>query len=99
MKKPEMNTTATINAQLMKLEVDLRQLLNQLSPNERLTFLNGMIARMYNTSKTPVSAPERIRLVVAQRKGSTLSSDQQDQLKKLSDLTNQLYDLENGNND
>ncbi len=94
-----MNTSETVNAQLMKLEANLRQLLNQLSPNERLTFLNGMIARMYNTSKTPVSAPERIRLVVAQRKGSTLSSHQQDQLKKLSDLTNQLYYLENGNID
>lgn len=99
MKDPETSATDTIYSQLELLESSMQSLLNGLSASERLKYINGLIARMYNTPRNPVSAPERIRLVLAHRKGSTLTAEQQEKIRLLSDLTNRIYDLENGSKD
>lgn len=99
MKKSETNTKNSIAVQLQTLEASILSLLNELSAADRITYMNGMISRMYGSPRKPVSSADRIQLVLAHRKGSTLSAEQQEKIRLLSELTNQLYDLENGSND
>lgn len=93
MKTPETSPLESVYNNLNTLETSMRHLLNELSSADRIAYLNGMIMRLYNVNPQPVSAPEKIRLVLAHRKGSTLSAEQQEKIRMLSDLTNQLYDL------
>lgn len=98
MKTPETSPLESVYNNLNTLETSMRHLLNELSSSDRLTYLNGMIMRLYNVAPQPVSAPDKIRLVLAHRKGSALSAEQQEKIRLLSDLTNQLYDLGDSNN-
>jgi hypothetical protein len=99
MNKPEAQPNESVLQQLHNLEDTMSFLLNRLTPAERISYLNAMIVRMYSSPRKPVSSAEKIQLVLAHRKGSSLSAEQQERIKMLSELTNRLYDLENGSND
>ena len=99
MKTPGTHSSETLYSQLQSLEANMQALLQELSPSDRLNYINGLIARMYNSPRNPVAAPDKIRLVLAHRKGSALSAEQQEKIRLLSDLTNQIYNLENGSKD
>lgn len=99
MKTFQNNSTASVIDQLLTLEDNMLVLMNQLSVSERLEYLNAHIVRMYSSPRRIISAADKIQLVVAHRKGNTLTQEQQERIKLLTDITNKFYDLENGNNE
>lgn len=91
----EYGINTEVLTQLERLEFSMRQLMQHLSPSERLTYLNGLVIRMSPAQRT-ASAADKIEFVLQQRSGSSLTNDQREQIRKLAELTSRLYDTTSG---
>lgn len=78
-----------------KLEMHIQQiknLLNELEPTERLTFTNEIFVRLLpDRNQKTISAQDKIRARIIANKSSVFTAEQERLIKKLTRATENLY--------
>lgn len=77
-----------------KLEKHIQQiknLLNELEPSERLTFTNEIFVRLLDRNQKTISAQDKIKARMLSNKSSVLTAEQERLINKLTRATENLY--------